>query len=151
MILYSEVTFDLEGFCEISRLTWECSGVKSVRVWCVDFAVWLRTTHCTTKTVRPVIFYRRVWGLSGLENRPTILKSSRVNQALITCFPLFSFPTTPLWPWSPSLWVHLVQLCSIYHPCLLYKLVPHIHSLSDHRYTMCVLPCLFAFLVDIYH
>ena len=83
MIVYSEVTFDLEGFCEISRLTWECSGVKSVRVWCVDIAVWLHTTHGTTKTVRPVIFYRRVWGLSGLENRPTILKSSRVNQALL--------------------------------------------------------------------
>jgi len=31
-----------------------------------------------------VIFYRCVWGLSGLENRPTILKSSRVNLPLST-------------------------------------------------------------------
>ena len=32
MIVYSEITFDLEGFCEIFHLTWECSGVKSARV-----------------------------------------------------------------------------------------------------------------------
>lgn len=41
MFVLSELTFDLKEVCEISRLTSEFSGVESVHVWSVLFAVWL--------------------------------------------------------------------------------------------------------------